>query len=108
MGRNQKGYYERRQGNFVQISYIEGDQFPDPHYITYQITGWVEESNLASKMIRKFYHLQANSLLNEWEIDTDQHKFKLFWAPLEDLPKIISPQEEWMDYLMKELDRSDP
>jgi 8-oxo-dGTP pyrophosphatase MutT (NUDIX family) len=92
--------HERRHGEFVQISYIEGDKYPEPDYITYQITGWVEESNLASKITRQFYHLQSNSYLDEWEIETDNHKFKLFWASLDHLPQIVSPQNEWLDYLL--------
>ncbi|TDF89433.1 NUDIX hydrolase [Paenibacillus piri] len=58
---------ERRQENFVQVSYIEGDKYPEPNYITFQITGWVEDSNLASKVSRHFYHLRSDCKLNEWE-----------------------------------------
>ncbi|MER2039364.1 MAG: hypothetical protein ABS944_14555 [Solibacillus sp.] len=53
--------------------------------------------------MRHFYHLQANSKLNEWAIETDQHTFKLFWAPLENLPLIVSPQDKWLAYFLKEL-----
>lgn len=95
--------HERKHKEFVQVSYIEGDQYPNPNYISYQITGWVEEANLASKVMRHFYHLQANSKLNEWAIETDQHTFKLFWAPLENLPLIVSPQDKWLAYFLKEL-----
>lgn len=40
--------HERRHGQFVRVSYTEGDKYPDPTYITFQITGWVEESHLTS------------------------------------------------------------
>ncbi|SOC43791.1 NUDIX domain-containing protein [Ureibacillus acetophenoni] len=94
--------HERRQGEFLQISYKEGDKYPEPNYISYQITGWVEQSKLASKVTRQFYHLRSNSESNEWEIETDNHKFKLFWSTLENLPEIVSPQNEWLDYFLKE------
>jgi 8-oxo-dGTP pyrophosphatase MutT (NUDIX family) len=97
---------ERRQGNFAQISYIEGDKYPDPNYITYQITGWVEDSRLASKVSRHFYHLCSNCTLNEWEQEADNHTFKLFWSQLDKLPVIVSPQNEWLDYVLTELNYS--
>lgn len=69
-------FHERKQGEFIQISYKEGDKYPDPNFISYQITGWVKESNLASKITRKFYHLHSHSQFDEWEIKTDNQKFK--------------------------------
>ncbi|TDF92783.1 NUDIX domain-containing protein [Paenibacillus piri] len=94
---------ERRQGKFVQVSYIEGDQYPEPNYITYQITGWVEDSHLASKISRHFYHLRSSCYLNEWEQEADNHTFKLFWTPFDKLPEIVSPQNEWLDFVSNEL-----
>lgn len=95
--------HERTQEEFVQISYKEGDKFPEPNYVTYQITGWTEKSNVASKVTRQFYHLQSNSHLDEWEIETDNHNFKIFWSPLDNLPQIVSPQNEWIDILFNEI-----
>ncbi|MEK3916197.1 NUDIX domain-containing protein [Paenibacillus sp. FSL H7-0331] len=97
---------ERRHGEFVQVSYIEGDKYPDPNYITYQITGWVEESHLASKVSRHFYHFHSNSNLNKWEQEADNHTFKLFWSPLDELPEIVSPQNEWLKYVLNDLNYS--
>lgn len=95
--------HERTQGEFVQVTYKEGDKFPDPNYITYQITGWTEQSKVASKVTRQFYHLQSNCLLDEWEICTDNHIFKLFWSPLDNLSQIVFPQNEWVDILYNEI-----
>lgn len=95
--------HERKHDRFVQVSYKEGDKYPEPNYITYQITGWVEEKYLSSKIKRNFYHLQSNSELDEWEVETDNHTFKLFWCPLDNLPPIIAPQNEWLTYFLKEM-----
>ncbi|WP_217589830.1 NUDIX domain-containing protein [Lentibacillus saliphilus] len=95
--------HERSQEEFVQISYKEGDKFPEPNYITYQITGWTKKSKLASFVTREFFHLQSYSLLDEWEIETDNQKFNLFWSPLDNLPQIVSSQSEWLDYLLNEI-----
>ncbi len=82
---------------------IQGDKYPEPNYITYQITGWIEETQLASTVERHFYHLHTNSELNEWEQQADNHTFKLFWSPINKLPEIVSPQNEWIKYVSNEL-----
>ncbi|MCK0470419.1 NUDIX domain-containing protein [Halalkalibacter sp. APA_J-10(15)] len=99
--------HERNQGQFVQITYKEGDKFPEPNYVTYQITGWTEKLNLASKVTRQFYHLQSNSYLDEWEIETDNQNFKLCWYPIDNLPHVVSPQNEWLQYLLREMNNLD-
>ena len=96
--------HERAYQDFIQISYKEGDKFPEPNFISYQITGWTKEINLASRISRKFYHLQSASQADEWEVDTDGQRFKLFWRPLDNLPQVVAPQNEWLDYILRELD----
>ncbi|MFE5318040.1 NUDIX domain-containing protein [Paenibacillus sp. NPDC056579] len=96
----------RSSGDFVQVSYIEGDRYPDPQYVTYQITGWVEPSVLASIVSRHFYHMHSHCSLSVWEQDADDHRFKLFWAPLEDLPEIVSPQNKWLHFVTNNLNYS--
>lgn len=93
----------REQGEFVQISYIEEDQFPHPNYISYQITGWVEQSQLTSRVARHFYHFQSNCTEDTWEREADHHRFQLFWAPLNQLPEIVAPQQQWVHYVTKQL-----
>ncbi|RAP75284.1 NUDIX domain-containing protein [Paenibacillus montanisoli] len=94
---------ERKQGDFVQVSYREGDQYPDPNYITYQITGWVQAADLTAKVSRHFYHLRTNCDLTEWDREADHHLFKLFWAPLHTLPEIVYPQNKWLEYVFSDL-----
>ncbi|MCY9668236.1 NUDIX domain-containing protein [Paenibacillus alginolyticus] len=95
--------HERKHGEFIQISYIEGDKYPEPSYTTYQITGWVEETDLASTVERHFYHLHTECNLNQWTQEADNHLFKLFWSPLDKLPEIMSPQYEWLKYVTSDL-----
>ncbi|KAA0546307.1 NUDIX domain-containing protein [Bacillus sp. BGMRC 2118] len=91
--------HEREHGEFVQISYKEGDQYPDPNYISYQITGWVKKIHVTTKITRKFYHLHSHSKEDNWEIHTDNHTFKLFWSKVDNLPSLVSPQTEWLAIL---------
>ena len=40
----------------------------------------------------------AASLPVSWEQRTDNHLFRPFWAPLDNLPAIIPPQDAWLAY----------
>lgn len=89
----------RREAGFTQISYVEHDQLPDPNYITMQITGWVRDAHLASVMQRHFYQLPFDGVTKpSWTVQSDHHTFTLFWAQRNDLPPLISPQDQWLMY----------
>jgi 8-oxo-dGTP pyrophosphatase MutT (NUDIX family) len=91
---------EQEQGEYRQVTYIEYDRVPDPQYISYQITGWVPESALASSNLRHFYHLALTGRApDEWEQFADQHLFRLFWSPLVQVDALMSPQDEWLAYV---------
>lgn len=99
----------RQESGFTQFTYFEYDQVPDTNYISMQITGWVPDEFLAAARHRHFYHLaftghtpDTRQAPKSWEIFTDNHTFKPFWAPLSDLPDIIAPQDQWLKYLRKE------
>ncbi len=86
--------------SFAQITYEEGDRFPNPTYITYQITGWVPEDALASTNRRHFFHLACEEETPaHWSLYTDNHTFQPFWAPFANMPEIITPQREWLNYI---------
>jgi len=86
--------------NFTQITYIEFDQLPEPQDVSMQITGWVEDTFLATFRKRYFFHLQTEAKMEQkWQIFSDHHTFTLFWAPLDALPKIIPPQNTWLEFL---------
>lgn len=91
----------RQDGKFLQVTYEEMDRFPDPEYLTYQITGWVPRSALSSGTRRHFFHLvlDGESPGETWVTYADQHSFRLFWAPVSDLPRIVEPQDRWLGYV---------
>ncbi|MFX0016187.1 MAG: NUDIX domain-containing protein [Promethearchaeota archaeon] len=94
----------RIYGEFTQITYREYDRFPNPRFITYEITGWIPTAILSKNMRRHFYHVVIDeNVQDEWEISADNHKFKLFWSPFSNLSKIIEPQHKWLDYVRKDL-----
>jgi ADP-ribose pyrophosphatase YjhB (NUDIX family) len=90
----------RQAGGFAHVTYIEYDRLPDWQYVSWQITGWVPEEVLADTRRRHFYELRLEGNTPErWTATTDNHVFTLFWAPLDALPPIIQPQDQWVGYL---------
>ncbi len=94
----------RQADGFAQVTYEEGDRYPQPAYISYQLTGWVAEEALAQTNRRYFFHLEAQANAPELTpVFTDHHTFRPFWAPLSRLPEIIAPQRAWLDFVREEL-----
>jgi ADP-ribose pyrophosphatase YjhB (NUDIX family) len=89
--------------HFKQIQYREYDQINNPNYISYEIRGWVNNQNITKRITRHFYHIEVESNLDQWEQFTDNHNFQLFWAPLHNLPEIVSAQYEWLTYITEKL-----
>jgi hypothetical protein len=57
---------------------------------------------LTRKVTRYFYHFPYHGQTPDtWPVDIDYHRFRLFWAPLADLPPIVAPQRWWVDILMQ-------
>lgn len=90
----------RRDGAFAQVTYAEADRLPDPQYVTGQITGWVEAATLTQVRRRVFFILPyTGPAAAEWTHHADHHDFRLFWASVDAMPALISPQDRWVDYL---------
>lgn len=90
----------RTQGEFSHITYAERDERSEPPHVSYQITGWVPTLALTRQVTRYFYHFTYDRQTpTSWFVETDNHRFRLFWAPLAQLPPIVSPQRRWLDIL---------
>jgi 8-oxo-dGTP pyrophosphatase MutT (NUDIX family) len=90
----------RHEAGFTQVRFEETDRFIDPQYATYSITGWVPDEALASQRIRHFYLFNApNPTPNRWSVAVDYTIFELFWAALNKLPPIVTPQDGWVRWL---------
>jgi len=90
----------REAAGFTQITFIENDQEPHPEYVSLQITGWVPNEKLAKIRRRHFFHLEfSGESPQNWTHFADHHHFEPFWAPLNNLPELISPQDQWLKYL---------
>ena len=90
----------RREEGFAQVAFEEPDQYPDPTYITYNITGWVPEAILTDTLVRRFYRIDySRPTRPRWSVRTDNQLFTLFWAHVNHLPEIVHPQDEWIEIL---------
>jgi 8-oxo-dGTP pyrophosphatase MutT (NUDIX family) len=90
----------RKQGGYTQVAYEELDSFPVASYITYNITGWVPDDTLGRTLRRHFFHFDHNQPAPpRWTVRTDNHVFALFWAPLDTLPEITAPQDQWVKFI---------
>lgn len=83
----------RRQDGYAHVSFVEGDVYPDPAYITYQITGWVPEDSLVLQLRRRIYHLTCEiETPDTWQVYIDQHTYTLVWTDIQNMPEIVYPQ----------------
>jgi 8-oxo-dGTP pyrophosphatase MutT (NUDIX family) len=94
----------RKQIGYTQVSFEEPDQLPTPSYITYQITGWVPDEVLTRRQVRHFYLLRFDGRTPpSWKVNADHHTYTLFWAPMDEIPALVPPQDEWLGRLKKHL-----
>jgi len=88
---------------FTQVSFEETDRDIEPQYVTYNITGWVPDEAITGQCIRHFYLFNALSPTpDRWSVPNDYTIFELFWAPLDNLPPIVHPQDGWVKWLATE------
>jgi 8-oxo-dGTP pyrophosphatase MutT (NUDIX family) len=91
---------EREQGGFVQVTYEEVDRMPSPQYLSARITGWVPRAALARVRRRFFFRLPFETATPAaWSVETGRDDWVLFWAPIDRLPALIAPQDQWIPYL---------
>ena len=99
--------YLSTQEGFTHISYIEYkyDEFHKPIYINNSITGWVPNENLSVQKKRHFFHLSIKEeTADAWELKSYMgHIFKPYWTPLTPKPKIIPPQDKWLDFVYERI-----
>ncbi len=93
--------YLRQTAAFTQITYEEWDQKEKPTYVTYCITGWVPNAALAAGTTRHYYRFECGEeTADRWSVRADNHVFRLFWATLDTLSEIRTPQRASLAYLL--------
>ena len=99
--------YLSTQENFTHISYIEYeyDKFHKPIHVDTNITGWVPNESLSAQKKRHFFLVSTQEkTADAWELKSDLgHIFKPYWTPLSPKPRIISPQDRWLDFVYEKI-----
>ena len=99
--------YRFTQEDFTYISYIEYeyDKFHKPICIDANITGWVPNESLSAEKKRHFFLMSTQEETEDaWELKSDMgHIFKPYWTPLSPKPRIISPQDKWLDFVYEKI-----
>ncbi|MBX3014470.1 MAG: NUDIX domain-containing protein [Caldilineaceae bacterium] len=95
---------DRWTEDFAHVTYQEREEGSSPPFVSYQITGWVPTAMLTNQVMRYFYHFPYHGVTPEtWWVETDNHRFRLFWAPLAQLPTIVAPQRWWVEIFLRTL-----
>jgi 8-oxo-dGTP pyrophosphatase MutT (NUDIX family) len=95
-------HVERAVPGFSQVTFQEWDRWPERNYLSMRITGWVPDGVLATVRRRHFFHLlHPGDTPAHWTVPVDNHLFRLFWAPLDRLPRPTSPQDGWLSFLRR-------
>jgi 8-oxo-dGTP pyrophosphatase MutT (NUDIX family) len=89
----------REQGSFAQVTYRTHDDV-ERRVLSFQITGWAPCDAITHQVRRFFFVLPfTGSAPPSWMHRADHHDWRLFWAPVSDLPPIVPAQAYWADYL---------
>ncbi len=93
--------YERREGKFTKISYLEHDRLPNPTAIAFQMIGYVPTETISRKKTRHFFHLDCWEKTDaSWSLRTDHgHIFTPFWTSLTPKPTLVSGQDKWLEFV---------
>lgn len=102
-------HVEHQASEFTQITYREFDRLEPPRHISYQLTGWVPNTALTGVRRRHFFHMDtAHSDATSWWIETDGHRWRLFWASTEKLPPIVASQANWLAHFNRHVPGAPP
>lgn len=94
----------RRVPGWAHVRFVEWDVWPNPTYVTYEIIGWLPDDAISHMERRGFYLLHPTAATpDRWIVHNDHHEFTLFWAPLSDLPRLVDPQQVWLDRFRDQL-----
>ena len=92
---------KKDENDYCLVEYREWNDENNKDYYSYRIQGWAKAEDLSDRKMRHFCIIDVEDSRNKWEVFIDNHTFKPFYAKLDNLPTIISPQDKWIDVLNK-------
>jgi 8-oxo-dGTP pyrophosphatase MutT (NUDIX family) len=96
---------ERVEDNWSEIRHDEFDLNVDPPKLQFSVRGWVPSRCLSARQSRRFFLLTtAQETPASWDhLAEGHHLFHLYWVPLVPRPRLIPPQDEWLDLVYEQL-----
>jgi 8-oxo-dGTP pyrophosphatase MutT (NUDIX family) len=92
------------QDQFAQVVWETFDLNVQPPRLTEQHSGWVPLTLLAGRMERRLFHLSPTGPTPEsWSVAADGHLFWLHWRLLTPKPRLVEPQDRWLDLVYDRL-----
>lgn len=89
---------DEKHTRFLHICYEEYNINVTPPQLRLSENGWLRTSVLTRQVERHFFHLIPNTPTPEtWSVETDNHLFQLYWTPLIPRPRLVYPQQSWLD-----------
>ncbi|MEW5986825.1 MAG: NUDIX domain-containing protein [Chloroflexota bacterium] len=96
--------YLGADGKFARVSYEEYDLNQPATLPLVSVNGWVRRSILTDRLERHHFHLTTGiETPAAWPVFSDGHFFQLYWAPLQPRPRLIPPQDSWLEEVYAEL-----
>lgn len=96
---------ERVEGNWSEIRHDEFDLNVDPPQLQFSVRGWVPSQCLSARQSRRFFLLApTQETPDSWDrLVEGRYLFHLYWVPLVPRPRLMSPQDEWLDLVYEQL-----
>ncbi len=95
-----------RFGMYSQVEFREYTLHNDVLQVARVIaSGWLCSVNLASSVERHFLHITTTSLTQDkwvW-LAEEEHAFECYWEPIADPPRLVSGQDQWLDWYVDSL-----
>ena len=89
-------------GGYVRVGLLEWEDLEqEPWVLASEQWGWVPAASLCERRVRHFYHfVPSGPTPNTWSQQTpdgDNGDFALYWVALIPRPRLVRPQDQWLD-----------
>lgn len=91
--------------SWSEIRHDEYDLSVDPPELQFSVRGWVPSGYLSARQSRRFFLLTVTQETPaSWDHLAEGHYlFHHYWTPLVPRPRLMSPQDEWLDLVYEQL-----
>jgi 8-oxo-dGTP pyrophosphatase MutT (NUDIX family) len=93
---------------YVRVGLLEWEDLEhDPLMLASEQWGWVPAGSVCGRRVRSFYHFAPTAPTPDaWSQhmpDGDNGDFELYWVPLVPRPRLVRPQDQWLEAWYRQL-----